>query len=253
MNFSEFLKQDEQKNNTNNINQNMQRQQHQQRPKQRNVVKSVGSGFGNRQLQTQQFKELPQNRDMPPPVVERPITVLTARCVNVDSRDRNRDQFPGSNSFQVQMNPSDTFVGAALFTNFKNIYSIRLVNAVVPDFTADEPYLSLVIPELQDTMAGTNDVLKKSFAMLYPERVHGSFLSCQVKDMCYCFKKFTPPLANLRSLTFQFYDPDGVLYDFGTDAASSSPVVNTVQVMLTLEITTVESSRKGLEAMPIWT
>ena len=102
-------------------------------------------------------------------------------------------------------------------------------------------------------MAGTNDTLKKSFAILYPDRVLTNFVSCRVKDMCYCFKKFNPPLANLRSLTFQFFDPDGTLHDFGADTNPPTAVTNTVQVMLTIEITILDSNRAPLEAMPIFT
>ena len=101
-------------------------------------------------------------------------------------------------------------------------------------------------------MAGTNDVLKKSFSILFPDTVHGNFVSCKTKDMCYCKQRFTPPLANLNRLSFQFYAPDGTLVDFGTDNASSSaPNVN-VQVILILEITTVDSNRAVLESRPIW-
>lgn len=252
MNFSEFLKEDQQKN-INTINRNMYQLQVQPKRQQKNKVERFDNEYKNRtQLQTQQYQGLELNKHLGPPKIEKPSTVLTARCVNIDSRDRNRNNYPTSNNFQVQMNPSNTFSGAALFENFRNIYSIRLIEAVLPDFSGDQPYLTLVIPELQDTMSGTNDTLKKSFAILYPDRVLTNFVSCRVKDMCYCFKKFNPPLANIRSLTFQFFDPDGTLHDFGTDTNPPTAVTNTVQVMLTIEITIIASNRAPLEAMPIF-
>ena len=256
MNFSDFLKEQEaekqmsqlkitpQKNTTNSINRNMRKA----RPT------GYSSGIGNNhQLQTQQHQELIQNRNMGVPVVEKVATMLDARCVAIDSRDRNRDSYPNSNRFQVQVNPSNTFVGAALYTNFKNIRKIRLVQAILPDFTGSHAYIILVIPELQDTLVGTNDVLKKSFAMLFPDQVNGDFVNCRVADMCYCAKTFTPALANIRTLTLEFYAPDGTLVDFGTDASLPTAPTSTVQNMLVLEITTVTSNRKVLEAMPIFT
>lgn len=240
MNFSQFEAQ--QKNNTNNIN------------KMRIRNRPQGSSLGNHhQLQTQQHHEIVQNRNMGVPKIEKISTVLEARCVAIDSRDRNRDQYPNSNNFKVQVNPGNTFVGAALYTNFRNVYSIRLVEAVLPDFTGDHAYIVLVIPELQDTLVGTNDILKKSFAMLFPDQINGNFVSCRVKDMCYCFKKFNPALANIRTLTLEFYAPDGTLVDFGTDATLPTAPTSTVQNMIVLEITTINSNRAKLEATPIFT
>jgi len=256
MNFSDFLKEQEvekqmsqlkitpQENNTNSIKRRM--------PKSHPQGYNTGLG-NNRQLQTQQHQEIIQNRNMGVPVVERVETVLDSRCVAIDSRDRNRDQFPNSNRFQVQVNPSNTFVGAALYTNFKNIQSIRLVQAILPDFTGNHAYIVLVIPELQDTLVGTNDILKKSFAMLFPDQVNGDFVNCRVNDMCYCAKTFVPALANIRTLTLEFYAPDGTLVDFGTDSSLPTAPISTVQNMIVIEITTVNSNRKVLEAMPIFT
>ena len=254
MNFSQFLQEQEaekqmsqmslvpQKNNTNNIKKTMRRQ----RP--------VGSSLGNNhQLQTQQHQEITQNRNMGVPVVEKVVTTLESRCVAIDSRDRNREHYPNSNKFKVQSNPGNDYVGAALYTNFRNVQKIRLVQAILPNFTGDHAYIVLVIPELQDTLVGSNDILKKSFAMLFPDQVNGNFVNCRVADMCYCAKKFTPALANIRSLTLEFYAPDGTLVDFGTDSSEPTDPITTVQNMVVLEITTVNSNRKVLEATPIFT
>lgn len=198
------------------------------------------------------FLEIDENKNKPIPELKKVSTMLSSRCVNIDSRDRNRDQFPNSNKFTVHVNPGPDFIGAGLYTNLKNIYSIRLVEAVVPAAIQSYAYVTLVIPELEDTMIGTNDTLKKSFAILFPNRTHGNFISCRVKDMCSCFKKFDPPKANLRRMTLEFYTPDGELMDFGTDNVSSSPPNDNVQVMLVLEVTVEDPNRASLNSRPIF-
>jgi len=257
MSFAQFLQSD------NNVNQGMrnlgitqQRKIPTNRPTQKYIQQNEPLNQNNYTATPNQksevYKVIEKNANVGVPKLERVSTSLSATCVNIDSRDRNRDQFPNSNNFQVHVNPSNTFVGAGLYTQFKNIYSIRLISAVVPDFTADHAYLTLVIPELQDTMVGTNDTLKKSFALLFPDTVHGNFVSSKTKDMCYCYKKFSPPLASINRLTLEFYDPSGTLVNFGTDNTLPTAPNANVQSMIVLEITSVDSNTSVIESRAIW-
>jgi len=232
MSFAQFLQMDGIKKQNNNIHKN-------------NFSATPNQGG-------QKFQVIEKNVNKEQPKLERVPTSLTSMCVAIDSRDRNRDQFSDTNKFRVHVNPSDTFEGAGLFTNIKNVHSIKLTECVVPDFTGNHAYLTLVIPELQDTMIGTNDTVKKSFAILFPDDVHGNFVTCKTRDMCYCFKRFTPPLANINRLTFEFYAPDGTLVNFGSDTTPPTAPNANVQVMIVLEITTVESNRAVIESRPIW-
>lgn len=232
MSFAQFLQMEQMKQATNNIHKN----NYTVTPNQR----------GN------QFQVIEKNANKPQPKLERISTTSTSKCIAVDSRDRNREQFPDSNRFRVHVNPSDTFEGAGLFTNLKNVESIKLVECITPDFTGSHPYLTLVIPELQDTMLGTNDKLKKAFAMVFPDTVHGNFVSCKTKGCCYCLKKFKPALANINRLTFEFYAPDGTLVDFGVDTTPPTAPNNNVQVIVVLEVHTIESNISVIESRPLF-
>jgi len=232
MSFAQFLKMDEMQNATNAIHRN-------------NYTVTPNQGLN-------QFQVIEKNMNKPQPKLEKIATTTTSKCISVDSRDRNREQFPASNRFRVHVNPSDTFEGAGLFSNLKNVESIKLVECITPDFTGTHPYLTLVIPELQDTMLGTNDKLKKAFAMIFPDTVHGNFVSCKTRGCCYCVKKFRPALANINRLTFEFYAPDGTLVDFGVDTIPPNAPNTNVQVIVVLEVHLIESNAGVIEPRPLF-
>lgn len=198
------------------------------------------------------FKVIEKNLHKEQPKIEKLSTQNDRKCVIIDSRDRNRNIFPQSNKFRVHVNPSDTFEGAGLFTNLKNVESIKLIECTVPDFTGSHAYLNLIIPELQDTMLGTNDKLKKSFAILFPDDINGNFVSCKTKDLCCCKKDFDPPLANINRLTFEFYTPEGTLVNFGSDTSPPTAPNSIVQVTLVLEIKMLKTNKNVLESRPIF-
>jgi len=208
----------------------------------------------NQNTNYSRFMQFEQNKNKPVQQLAKLATTVSSRCVNIDSRDRDRGLYPNSNKFQVQVNPDGSFEGAGLFTNFKNVKSIRIVEAILPAVAQTEAYIALVVPELHDTMVGTNDVLKKSFAILIPERTDapGNFVHCKTKDMCNCFKKFDPPLANIRRFTFEFYGSDGILTDFGTDTSAPTAPDKTMQVMLILEIQTEDPNRTALNSRAVY-
>lgn len=138
------------------------------------------------------------------------------QCIVVDSRDRNTTAFPTPNPFAFHFFPSNTFEGAALFEKYHNISSIRLVECILPDFSSSVPYLTLVIPELDDTLSGTNDILKKAFTVLLPDRIFGGILHCRTDGMAYCKKEYNPPKGSFSKWSLSFYEPDGNLHTFGS-------------------------------------
>ena len=146
----------------------------------------------------------------------------------------------------VYFNPDQAFTGAALFQNFKNIYSVRLVEAVLPSVVQNSAYVSLVIPEIYEHVAGTNDILRKSFAILIPERVVGNFVHCRIKDNIYCSKKFIPAKANFNKWTIELYQSDGTLINLGTDTSPPTAPDSTVQASLIFELKTVEHNRSKI-------
>ena len=138
------------------------------------------------------------------------------RCVVVDSRDRNTTAYPNKNHFSFNFNPSETFEGAALYEKYHNIASIRLVECIVPDFSSTQPYLTLVIPELDDTLSGTNDTLSKAFTVLLPDRIFSNMVHCRTDGMPFCKKKWNPPKGSFTKWTLSFFNPDGTEHTFGT-------------------------------------
>jgi len=182
----------------------------------------------------------PHHNPEPP---NKQLTMCVTHCIVVDSRDRDTNVFSLSNNFEFRFNPGSTFPGAALYKNFKNILEIKLVECILPkSFQTDDstPYLILEIPELNDNIVGTSDALSRSFTVLLPDKLQNNFVHCRVNNMCYCFKKFNPPLSTLHKLTLKFNKPDGTLYVFtGNDDDEK-------QVMLIFEITTVQMDRNIL-------
>ena len=139
------------------------------------------------------------------------------KCVIVDSRDRNTSTHPDAANFPFHFDTSDTFNGASLNERFKNIKSIRLVECIVPEFDSTSvPYLTLVIPELQDSLSGTNDILSKAFTVLLPDRVFSNMTHCRTDGMPYCCKEYNPPISSFKKFTLKFYKPDGSLHTFGS-------------------------------------
>lgn len=139
------------------------------------------------------------------------------RCVVVDSRNRNSTAYPNTNNFAFHFDPSDTFEGAALYEQYHNIKSIRLVECIVPSFySISVPYLTLVIPELDETLSGTSDTLSKAFTLLLPDREFASMTHCRTDGMPFCKKEYNPPKGSFHKFTLSFYEPDGTLHSFGT-------------------------------------
>ncbi len=200
------------------------------------------------------FNPTPSNYTCDPKISTKKIepeksmdTMCRTRCVVVDSRDRNTSVFPNSNNFEVLMNPSGNFggslgySGASLFREFKNILEIKLVECILPKIVqTNVSYLILQIPEIDDNLSGTTDDLRKSFTVLLPDKVQNNFVQCRTSNMCYCNKKFIPPLANLNKMTFKFLQHDGTLFDF-TDTGNNTG--DNDEVMMIFEITTIEKNR----------
>ena len=58
------------------------------------------------------YMQFEQNKNKPVQKLDKLATTVKSRCVNIDSRDRNRDQFPNSNLFQV------AFIDVETLSNF---------------------------------------------------------------------------------------------------------------------------------------
>ena len=169
-------------------------------------------------------------------------TTIREHSVFISSRDRDRDIHPNTNEFIVHFNGSGTGNGAIIEESYKNIESIELVQCVLPQSVigvTGVPYLTLEIPELDNTFKGTNSTLSKAFGYLSPQDIYGT-THLSTKFYRRCKKVFYPPKASLGKITLRFRQPNGELFDFGTDTASGNPVNEDVQVLLYFDIHTIE-------------
>jgi hypothetical protein len=199
------------------------------------------------------FEQFEKNINKPVSQLRKMPIEKTIKCVTIDSRDRNRSQFPNSNKFTVHVNPSNTFEGAGLYTNLRNVQSIKLVEAILPSTVLTYAYIVLVIPELEDTMIGTNDLLKKCFAILIPDDNIGSgnFVTTRY-NFGYCSKIYDPPKANINRLTFEFYTPSGTLINFGTDTTPPTAPNSNVQATLILQIEMLNASKNQINSRIVY-
>ena len=168
--------------------------------------------------------------------------------VNIDSRDRDRTLYPASNNFVVKFSStaSDSETNACIKLDLRNIYSVELVHAILPNgssVTTNERLLYLDIEELgSGTIYGTNKNATNSTFILIPEYTHGassaySVSKYQLKTKRIFDKKL---LDRLPKMTLRFLKTDGTLINFGTDATPPTDPTETVQVNVMLKITTVE-------------
>lgn len=160
---------------------------------------------------------------------------LSSQCILIDSRHRDKDFYPNTNYFIVSFNPDPSAIGAVINTNIKNIIKINIENVVLPSVALDHPYFILKIKELNNkNVFSTNGFTDDAFAIIIPEKnkAQGSaFVNCTIKHKCQTFKN---PLSNLKKLTISFYNPNGVLMDFGVDNVGS--IKDSVQTMFMLNI-----------------
>lgn len=175
-------------------------------------------------------------------------TMLEERCIIIDSRDRDRTNWPNTNEFQIKIRGSDQDVGIIQY-ECKNIRSIELMKCVVPsnviNGTTGVPYLILEIPELDNLYHGTNTHLENMFGFLSPQDIIGTkFVGCKYENLCK--KIYEPALGSLGQMTIRIRRPDGTLFNFGTDTTPPNAVNDYVQVMLIFRIVAIRPNRSHL-------
>ena len=184
----------------------------------------------------QPFWQLPQKNLISDPDPE---------YLSIDSQDRDRRADPNPNEYTIQLVTSDTSgyinaPGAA----YKNITSIELISAVIPNVNnvLDEIYLILEIPEIDETTyRATNHNLSRGFAKLMFCKCDGTnkwlrldlILSDPLKKVFY-----PSPKASIERMTIRLKKRDGTLFNFGTDNSLPTDVNPDIQNSFTFKITT---------------
>ena len=127
--------------------------------------------------------------------------------LTVSSRDRDTSIYANGSQFSV-----------FLPREFKNVYSIELLQAIIPNQNSvlNEPYLVLTVDELDDIMYSNNKTIAEGFAMLMLTPPNGNFISIDNRIHENTILYFgTNNKAKLSKMTIKITDVDGNIFDFG--------------------------------------
>lgn len=157
--------------------------------------------------------------------------------LTISSKDRDVIAYPNVNHYCLKF-PNE----------FKNIHSIELIQAIIPDQNnvQDEPYLLLQVDEIQDVMVSNDKNISNSFAILQlasPTKA-GTFIQIDRRIHEYTVKIYDTPKAYLSKMTITILDSNGTPFNFGTD--TPSPPNKTFQNTFIFKIVTLEKQRRVL-------
>jgi hypothetical protein len=150
----------------------------------------------------------------------------------VSSKDRDVITYPSSSNFVIQLQKE-----------YKNIISVELIQAIVPDKNnvTSEPYLLLKVNEFENTMESNNKEVYDSFAILQvcQPTVANSFLQIDKRIFENVTLNYRTPRASLSKLTITITDSDGNIFDFGGSGSTSKAT----QCLFVFKIVTSDSNR----------
>jgi hypothetical protein len=150
----------------------------------------------------------------------------------VSSKDRDTSVYPSSSNFVIQLQQE-----------YKNITSVELIQAIVPDKNnvTVEPYLLLKVNEFENTMESNNKHIYDSFAVLQvcQPTVPDSFLQIDKRIFENVTLNYRTPRASLSKITIQITNSDGSIFDFG----GSGTTAKAYQCLFVFKITTSDSNR----------
>ncbi len=166
--------------------------------------------------------------------------------LTVSSKERNVSLYPSVSHYSLELQKE-----------FKNIYSIELIQGIIPDkptgTVATEPYLLLKIDEIDDVMSSNDTNIAQSFAILSLCRpiTDDGFIHIDKKIHENTVKYYQTPKSSLSRMTVSITKEDGTLFDFGTD--SPSPPNKDFQNTFIFKIVTLEKERSVLNQRNIYT
>jgi hypothetical protein len=159
--------------------------------------------------------------------------------VSVSSKDRDRSIYPSVSNYIIDL-PNE----------FKNIYSIELIQAIIPakNNADEEPYLLLNIGEISDVVLSNDKNISDSFAILQPNTPikAGGFMQIDKRIHENTVKYYKTPKANLSRMTIKILDSLGDVFNFGTDTVPPNVFDKTLQNTFIFKIITLEKRRKEL-------
>jgi hypothetical protein len=168
-------------------------------------------------------------------LIENPIPLY----LDVESIKRDRDQYPNPAQYVYPLVNSNNNVDTP-GERYKNITEISLESAVLPNNNNifNQPYLLLQINEFTGHYDSASVPCRKSFAKLYLKAA-GSFVRMDKENSDPMVRVFYPaPKASLDRLSISILNPDGTLFNFGTDTAPPQDPNPLLQNYFTFKITT---------------
>jgi len=161
--------------------------------------------------------------------------------LTINSKDRDITTYSSSSKFVINLD-----------SEYKNITSIELITAIIPDKNnvINEPYLLLNIKELDTLMDSPGKELSESFAMLQlaPPTSPGTFIQIDKRTFENTVLNFHTPKSSLSKLTISITDSEGVLFSFGGNGTSTKAY----QTIFTFKITTLDTDRSTLNQRNVY-
>ena len=165
----------------------------------------------------------------------------TERYLIVNSKDRDVVTYPSSSQFVLHLDQE-----------FRNISSVELIQAIVPDQNnvTLEPYLLLNVKELENTMESINKNIYESFAILQvcPPTVPGSFLQIDKRIFENVVLNYKTPKASLSKVSITITDSDGNLFNFGGNGTTTKAY----QSLFVFKITTLDTNRTSINQRNVY-
>jgi hypothetical protein len=159
--------------------------------------------------------------------------------LSVSSKERDVSLYPNVNSYVVHFQKE-----------FKNIYSVELIQAIIPDRNdvVNEPYLLLKIDELEDVMVSNDKHVSDAFAILQlaPPTTSGYFIQLDKRIHENTVKYFRIPKASLSKMTVKITDYNGTPFDFLDGATDSASPNKAYQNTFVFKIVCLEKKRAQL-------
>lgn len=140
--------------------------------------------------------------------------------LTVSSKERDTTNYPSCSNYTTN-----------LAKEFKNIYSIELIQCIIPDKNnvLHEPYLLLRIQELEDVMISNDINMSNAFAVLQLTSAvsSGYFINTAHHVHENTIKYFNTPKHSLNKMSISIIDTDGNIFDFGGSGSTSKEYQNT--------------------------
>lgn len=160
--------------------------------------------------------------------------------LHVDSTERNRDRYPNPAQYVFPLVDSNDDVDTP-GERYRNIYEISLISATIPNQSAvfDKPYLILQIDEIGGHYDAAGTQCRKAFSKLLFDNPGGKFVRVDKGIGDPAIRVFYPkPLASLDRLSISIRNPDGTLFNFGTDTVPPQAPNPDLQNSFTFQIVT---------------